>query len=181
MDILSRVLSDGASSALRQAVRTLKAAAPAPVAAPRPKEQQSDARTVERTKVLLAEDNVVNQLVVKNMIGEDLYDLVIAPNGAEAVELFLTLSPDVILMDLSMPVMDGLEATRRIRQIEAERGLRRTPIIAATAHVFDQDRERCQSAGMDDFLAKPVRKPKLEEILSRWAAEGAQRKERRSA
>jgi CheY-like chemotaxis protein len=68
--------------------------------------------------------------------------------------------------------MDGFEAARNIRRIEAERGLQRTPIIAATAHVLEEDRDRCRLAGMNDFIPKPIRKPQLEQTLDKWV-EGA--------
>lgn len=185
MDILARVLSDSAAAKLAQTGVTLKAErsietpAPAPVAPPSPAVRHPASPAL--VKVLLAEDNVVNQLVIKNMVCADRYALSVAENGAQAVEMFNRDAPDLILMDLSMPVMDGLEATRRIRRIEEERGLPRTPIIAATAHVFEQDRERCKVAGMDDFISKPVRQPKLEEVLERWTAESARSREQKIA
>ena len=101
------------------------------------------------------------------MLGAN-YDLVIAENGKVGVELFQECSPAIILMDLSMPVMDGLDATRCIRRIEAEKNLPRTPIIAATAHVLEQDRDNCRRAGMDDFIAKPIKKQTLDSVVDRW-------------
>lgn len=162
MDLLARVLAHSASRSLAMAAQALRPAPAAPGA-------KLESPVKDGVKVLVAEDNVVNQLVLKNMIGATSYEIIIAENGAEAVELYAEHAPGIVLMDLSMPVMDGLEATRRIRKLEAERGLGRTPIIAATAHVFDQDRDACKRAGMDDFISKPVRKNKLEEMLARWA------------
>ncbi|MEZ5915680.1 MAG: response regulator [Parvularculaceae bacterium] len=121
----------------------------------------------ERVEVLVCEDNEVNRVVMLNMLGDD-YKLIFAENGRIGVDMFLERAPAIILMDLSMPVMDGLDATRCIRRLEAEKGLPRTPIIATTAHVLDQDRDKCRLAGMDDFVAKPVRKDVLETIVSRW-------------
>ncbi len=121
----------------------------------------------DRIKILICEDNEVNQLVLRNMLGAN-YELVIAENGKIGVERFLECSPAIVLMDLSMPVMDGLDATRYIRRIEAERGLTRTPIIAATAHVLEQDRDNCRRAGMDDFIAKPIKKSTLDAVVDRW-------------
>jgi signal transduction histidine kinase/CheY-like chemotaxis protein len=185
MDLLARVLSDGAAARLARSGSALRTAEPAPTPTPTPAAPSAPIvqhpASRSRTTVLLAEDNVVNQLVIKNMVCADRYELLIAQNGAEAVEAFNKHAPDLILMDLSMPVMDGLEATRRIRRIEEERGLPRTPIIAATAHVFEQDRDRCRAAGMDDFISKPVRQPKLEEVLARWTAESAQSRQQKSA
>ena len=121
-----------------------------------------------RPVILVAEDNLVNQLVIKSMIPGDLYEIVITENGAEAFEKFKILRPDIVIMDLSMPVMDGYEASQAIRNHEVSNGWHRTPIIAATAHALPEDRERCQAMGMDDFLAKPIRKPVIEEVLARW-------------
>lgn len=124
----------------------------------------------EKIVILICEDNEVNQLVLKNMLGSE-YNLIIANNGKEGVDLFVERSPSIVLMDLSMPIMDGLDATRCIRRIEAEQRLPRTPIIAATAHVLEQDRDSCRRAGMDDFVAKPIKKTTLDEVVDRWVME----------
>ena len=158
MDLMARVLFDRATRTLTHAARSLGA----------PKREKSRALEEQRAKVLIAEDNVVNQLVIRNLIDSDCFDVTIAENGRIAVDYFMENAPAIILMDLSMPVMDGIEATKRIRALEGERGLGRTPIIAATAHVLDADRCRCAEAGMDDFIAKPIRKAVLEEVLARW-------------
>ncbi len=160
MDILARILVDDATLSVARVAATMNAAAQPPIPA-------ADGRP----RVLIAEDNVVNQLVVTNMIPAKDYEVIIAENGRKAVEMFLSHRPAAILMDLSMPEMDGYEATKRIREIEAERGLQRTPIIAATAHVLEEDRDRCRLAGMNDFLPKPIRKPQLEQTLAKWIDE----------
>lgn len=167
MDLLARVLFDHASSSLRKTaqIEEIRRRRPVAIAAPR---------------VLVAEDNAVNQMVFKTMIGSEGFELVFADNGETAVELFSENQPAIVLMDLSMPVMDGFEATRRIRAIEAERGLARTPIIAVTAHVLEQDRSKCREAGMDDFLSKPVKKPLLLEKIDQWTG-AADRAEAKSA
>jgi signal transduction histidine kinase/CheY-like chemotaxis protein len=157
MDVLARILVDDAALSVSRVVATLKEA-----------EQPQVAPSDGRPRILVAEDNVVNQLVVTNMVSAKDYEVVIADNGKKAVDMFMSLRPAAILMDLSMPEMDGYEATRRIRQIESERGLQRTPIIAATAHVLEEDRDRCRLAGMDDFLPKPIRKPQLDQALDKW-------------
>ena len=117
-------------------------------------------------RVLLAEDNAVNQCVVEQMLLDTPYKVVMASNGREAVEIFRNRGADVILMDVSMPEMDGYEATEAIRAVEAECSMQRTPIIGLTAHAMENDRDRCLSAGMDDYLAKPVRMSALIEALS---------------
>jgi len=160
MDILARILVDDASRAVARVAVAMKEVETGPVAAPG-----------ARPKILVAEDNVVNQLVVTNLIPAKAYEVIIADNGKKAVELFVQHRPAAILMDLSMPEMDGLEATRQIRKIEADRGFQRTPIIAATAHVLEEDRDRCRLAGMNDFIPKPIRKPQLDQTLEKWVEE----------
>ena len=135
----------------------------------------------DRVIVLVAEDNPVNQVVVTNMIPEEEYNVIIAENGAVAVDLFQKHAPTIVLMDIAMPVMDGLEATRCIRGIESARKLPRTPIIAATAHVLDEDRDRCRLSGMDDFIPKPINKPLLDEVVQRWVTEAIEWDEVESA
>ncbi|MCA8888230.1 MAG: response regulator [Parvularculaceae bacterium] len=163
MDLLARILIDTSALEMERTADTMRATPP--------KDLQHEKFRHDRPKLLVAEDNIVNQMVVKNLIPETEYEVILAANGADAVEMFAKHHPAAILMDLSMPVMDGLEATRQIRRIEAERGLVRTPIIAATAHVLEEDRDRCRLAGMDDFIAKPIRKPMLDQALIRWVAE----------
>jgi signal transduction histidine kinase/PleD family two-component response regulator len=127
----------------------------------------------EKRTILLAEDNEVNQLVIRHMLDPSAYDLVVAANGREAVDLFLK-DPsqfDLVLMDVSMPEMDGYEATQAIRKAEADDALARTPIVCLTAHVMASDVEMAHDAGMDDFLSKPVSKEKLDRALMRWIEE----------
>ncbi|MFC4061356.1 response regulator [Planomonospora corallina] len=114
--------------------------------------------------VLLAEDNPVNQKVAQLMLRRLGHRVVTVGNGAEAVEAVRRASYDVILMDVHMPEMDGLEATRRIR---AEQSDARPYIVALTASVLGEDQEACRTAGMDDYLAKPVRAHELGELLER--------------
>ena len=121
-----------------------------------------------RVNILICEDNHTNRLVLQNMICRDEYNLTFAENGEIGVRLFKELSPAMVMMDISMPVMDGLEATAQIREYEAQESLCRTPIVATTAHVLEQDRDRCRIAGMDDFIGKPVRQQALEDVLDKW-------------
>ena len=114
-----------------------------------------------RLAVLVAEDNRTNQLVVRSMLKDQPLDLQVACNGREAVEIFRETGIDLVLMDVSMPEMDGFAATAAIRAIEACDGRPRTPIIALTANAMEGDRERCLEADMDDYLSKPLRKPQL--------------------
>ncbi len=123
--------------------------------------------------VLAAEDNKTNQLVFKKMIkGLDI-ELVMANNGREAVESFQQINPDIIFMDISMPEMDGLEATKRIRELESELQLPATRIIAMTAHAVDGDKERITASGLDHYMTKPLKKALIHDhILSSKAPEG---------
>jgi len=109
----------------------------------------------EGLRVLLAEDNVVNQRLALKILTKRGYDVVVAENGKEAVAAFLRERFHVILMDVQMPEMDGFEATAAIREAEKETG-GHIPIIAMTAHAMKGDRERCLAAGMDGYLAKPI-------------------------
>ena len=113
-------------------------------------------RTRERTlRVLLAEDNVVNQKLAARLIEKQGHEAVVVDNGRAALEALERRSFDLVIMDVSMPEMDGFEATAAIR--ERERGSReRIPIIAMTAHAIKGDRERCLAAGMDGYVSKPV-------------------------
>ncbi len=120
--------------------------------------------------VLIAEDNEVNQLVFSQILNGLGVSYRIASNGRTAVELQRTLKPRLILMDVSMPEMNGLEATRAIREFEASNGAARTPIIGVTAHALKGDRERCLEAGMDDYLSKPVSPARLQLKLETWMA-----------
>lgn len=104
--------------------------------------------------LLLVEDNILNQeLIFLNLVKHG-FRIDVANNGLEAVEKFKERKYNLILMDLMMPVMDGLEATRQIRQIESING-GHTPIVGLTANTYDADREKCLASGMDEFMTKP--------------------------
>jgi len=123
-------------------------------------------------RVLLVEDNLVNQKVAAKMLGKLGCTVDLAENGAIALERYDSGRYALVLMDLSMPVMDGLEATRLIRQREKRTG-QRVPIVALTANAMEGDRERCIGAGMDEYLTKPVRAEGLAEVIGRYAPDGA--------
>lgn len=119
-------------------------------------------------KILLVEDNVLNQRIVLFSLKKFNHDVIIANNGLEAVERFAVDNFDVILMDIMMPVMDGLEATTKIRQHEEVKMVeKRTPIIALTANTMDNDRTKCLSYGMDEFMSKPFDMEKLNFIFNK--------------
>lgn len=116
--------------------------------------------------VLVVEDNIVNQKLVKMMLEKRGFFVDVASNGIEALDMFKRLQYALIFMDCQMPEMDGYEATAEIRKYE--NGSRHTPIIAMTAHTMKGDRERCLDAGMDDYISKPIKKEDLFEIIKKW-------------
>jgi CheY-like chemotaxis protein len=119
-----------------------------------------------RLSILLVEDNELNQKLMQITLKRYNYDVAVANNGAEGVQLFKIKKFDVILMDLMMPVMDGFEATREIRRIESEdKAKPYTPIIAFTANTLNNDYDKCVSGGMDNILEKPFSFEKFGEIL----------------
>ena len=116
--------------------------------------------------ILIAEDNLVNQKLAAKLLEKQGHTSLIANNGREAVEAWETEAFDAVLMDMQMPVMDGLEATKEIRAKEQELG-RHITIIAMTANAMTGDRERCLEAGMDEYIPKPVDVMKLVEVLEK--------------
>jgi CheY-like chemotaxis protein/HPt (histidine-containing phosphotransfer) domain-containing protein len=131
--------------------------------------ENSEAIDCRGARVLLAEDNAVNQEIARAMLEGAGCRVTIAVNGRMAVEHWLAQPYELVLMDCQMPELDGFEATRGMRTLEAASGAR-TPIVALTANAMDGDRERCLEAGMDDYLAKPFKRSELMAVLRRWIA-----------
>jgi signal transduction histidine kinase/ActR/RegA family two-component response regulator len=132
---------------------------------------RADDRPVRKLRILLAEDNLVNQKIAVRMLQKRGHSVEIASNGAEACERLAVDGFDVVLMDCSMPVMDGFDAARSIRAREREQGSgSHIPIVAMTANALEGDRQRCLDAGMDEYLAKPVRQAVLFQIVELLAA-----------
>ena len=154
----------GVGSLFRFSIEVPLESEPAAVA-PAPDVRGGDApRTSDALRILVAEDNAVNQLVMRHLLGKMGHEADVVSDGAEAVEAALRRPYDVVLMDVQMPVMDGVAATRRI----AERlGERRPRVIAVTAHAMRGDRERYLEAGMDDYVSKPVAREALQAALAR--------------
>jgi CheY-like chemotaxis protein len=110
------------------------------------------------SKILLVEDNEMNRDMLSRRLIRKGYQVTMAFDGQQAIDLAASESPDVILMDMSLPVIDGWEATRRIKATAATRSI---PVIALTAHAMSGDRERALAAGCDDYDTKPIELPRL--------------------
>lgn len=139
-----------------------KADATAAVEAPA---MSRSAAEFEGCRVLVAEDNPINQEVISEYLGALGCSFVVVENGALAVDAFAPDRFDVVLLDCQMPRMDGYKASRRIREIEAEAGPARLPVIAITANTYDSDREKCMASGMDAILSKPFTQEQLADAL----------------
>ena len=126
-----------------------------------------------RERLLLADDNAINTLLAIKQFKQLGFDIAVVNNGQEAVDAFTSERFDVIFMDCHMPVMDGFNATRTIRELELNLGVR-VPIVAMTANAQAEDREACLNAGMDDYVAKPVSLADLHAVLERWLPAGRQ-------
>ncbi|MGL1862408.1 MAG: response regulator [Pseudodesulfovibrio sp.] len=124
-------------------------------------------------KILLVEDNEINQLIASKLLTSSLLDVSIAENGMEALEQVVNNPYDLVLMDIQMPVMDGLDATRAIRA--SGRSKDDLPIIAMTANAMQGDREKCLAAGMNDYISKPINSDEFTKKLIKWITPGARR------
>ncbi|WP_300161390.1 PAS domain S-box protein [Solidesulfovibrio sp.] len=147
----------------------LRPAGPADQSATAPAAAGASAR---RGAVLLIEDSPGNAEVTRLMLKDAPYDLTWAPSGEAGLALLRERRFDVVLMDMEMPGLDGCETTDALRRLEAEQGRPRTPVVALTAHAFEEHRQQCLVAGCDDFQVKPIAKPRLLETLATWMALG---------
>ncbi|MEZ5306853.1 MAG: response regulator [Pyrinomonadaceae bacterium] len=120
-----------------------------------------------KIRILIAEDNLVNQKVILNQVTRLGYQVDLVENGQEVLDALALKQYSLVLMDCQMPVMDGFEATSRIRADEVETG-ERIPVVAVTAHAIAGDRERCLAQGMDDYISKPTDQQTLKEVIARW-------------
>jgi CheY-like chemotaxis protein len=128
----------------------------------------SASQEATQCRILVVEDSLVNQEVVKQFLEAVDCQIVIATNGQEAINFTENQEYDLILMDCQMPIVDGFEATRRIREREKEKRCGRTPIIALTANAYESDRQKCLGVGMDDFLSKPFAPVDFEKTVTKW-------------
>ena len=125
--------------------------------------------TARPLRILVAEDNPVNQTLAALLLQKQGHSVVLAGNGKEALAALERQAFDLVLMDVQMPVMDGFEATGRVREKEKATGGRHIPIIATTAHAIKGDRERCLGAGMDGYVSKPIDADELAEAIASHA------------
>ena len=122
----------------------------------------------DRTRVLVVEDNEVNQIVTKAMLDRLNCEVFLAVNGLEAVSAYTEHTFDMILMDCNMPVMDGFEATRQIRVLERQNQTKHIPIVALTAHALEHIKQECLTAGMDGYLSKPFNFQQIDQLLQQY-------------
>ncbi len=136
-------------------------------------EAQTSYYALQGARVLLAEDERINRVLTETLLTQAGVEVTCVENGEEACREALTGDYQIVLMDVQMPVMDGLEATRKIRSCEREGGRRRQTIIALTAFAMQGDREKCLQAGMDDYLSKPIEKNQLLGMLTHYLTSSA--------
>ena len=122
--------------------------------------------------MLLVEDNPVNQVIGQHMLEHLGMGVRSALDGAQAVAACLATAPDLVIMDVRMPVMDGLEATRPLRSLQREGRLPAFPVLGLSAHALDTDRQAALDAGMDDYVTKPIDTERLRQALQRWVRPG---------
>ncbi len=157
-------LVQGPKSVSRQ-----EAAASTPAAEAAPADPAGDIASGVRKRVLVVEDNAVNQLVVLGYLKHYPVEVKAVLNGQEALDQLASSSYNLVLMDCAMPVMDGYEATRRIRASErADKGGTRLPIVAITANATLEDEAQCRAVGMDDYVTKPLRRETMVRVLQQW-------------
>ena len=159
-------IGQGSVFTIRAHLPAADAASTGPTAAPPRVAPQITLRPGLR--VMVAEDNRTNMMIVRKMLQGSVTHVIEVENGAQAVAVYQERQPDVILMDVSMPVLDGLQATQLIRQHEAEMLLDHCPIIALTANAFGEDRAAAQAAGLDGFLVKPLSRADLLAAISAY-------------
>lgn len=124
--------------------------------------------TFLKPKVLVSEDNEINIKVLKIILDKQGLSYEVATNGKLALEMYKQTEYDIVLMDCQMPEMDGLSATRLIREYEKQTSKKNCPIVAMTANAMSGDKEKCLEAGMNDFIAKPFRSQDLVQKVNKW-------------
>jgi CheY-like chemotaxis protein/anti-sigma regulatory factor (Ser/Thr protein kinase) len=156
----------GRGSAFSATLRVVPTEAPVEVESEEAEERFARLLATRPLHILAAEDNATNQLVLRSLLRKFDLRLDIVPNGLEALDACRASRPDLVLMDVHMPVMNGVEATRNIRQLEAESGLPRIPIIGLSANAMRHQVDEYLTAGMDANVAKPIRRAELLQVIS---------------
>jgi CheY-like chemotaxis protein len=131
-------------------------------------ENQQKIKLAKELKVLICEDNEVNRKVAMTLLKRASLAADLAKNGQEGFNKFSQSQYDLILMDCMMPIMDGLEATKKIREFEKENNLKNSVIVAVTANASNENKDKCLEIGMNDFISKPLRKEAIEKVLEKW-------------
>ena len=168
-----RVASDAGTGSIFTVTLPLRPAGPVRPDAPATAAPDSIRRNAARHgAILLVEDSPTNAEVMRLMLEGSPYNLTWAPSGQAGLAAFRDTAFDIVLMDVEMPGMDGYQTTRALRALEAELGRPRTPIVALTAHAFEEHRQRSLEAGCDDFQVKPIPKARLVDTLDTWMALG---------
>jgi CheY-like chemotaxis protein len=157
----------GRGSAFTATLRVVPTAAPVEVASEEAELRFAQLAASRPLRFLAAEDNATNQLVLRSLLRKFALQLDIVPNGLEALEACRLSRPDLVLMDVHMPVMNGVEATRAIRVHEASAGLDRIPIIGLSANAMRHQVEEYVAAGMDANVSKPIRRAELLQVITR--------------
>ncbi len=163
LEVVQQILKPVKSSDLRNA---FVAAVTGPGTEIKPITEETPTGPNRKLNILLVEDNIINQKLALALLGQNGHNVTLACDGGEAVKFFKQQSFDLVLMDIQMPVMDGFEATLKIRNYElSQSSLTETPIIALTAYASSADRERCLAAGMNEYISKPIRANALHRLI----------------
>ncbi len=163
LEIVQQILKPVKSSDLRAA---FVAAVAGPDTEIKPLTEQKPAVTKRKLNILLVEDNIINQKLALALLKQNGHTVTVTNDGAEALEQFIANSFDLVLMDIQMPIMDGFESTRRMREHESQNSVQvQTPIVALTAHASSADREQCLAVGMNEYISKPIRAAALHQLI----------------
>jgi CheY-like chemotaxis protein len=165
LQVAAHLIKPVRQTQLRQALAAAAGQRPEAGTVTAGRRQAAIAGDADRLRVLVAEDNTVNQKLAKAMLTRLGHDCVLTADGREAIAEWSAGGYDVVFMDVQMPELDGFDATREIRRLEAGSG-GRVPIVAMTAHAMPGDRERCLGAGMDDYVTKPISLTEIARVLS---------------
>ena len=180
---ISDLIADKKTNSLRNLISPSQSVMPqVPAASPKLLVVRGAPKSLKRPRILVADDNETNRVVIEHMIDTDAYDLEFVVDGKQALDAHFANPYDLILMDISMPVLGGMDATKAIREYERLNNTPPVPIIATTAHAMKDQKSQFLRAGMDDYLAKPMRNSDLDKVLETWLrSQRVQQNQKRSA